>query len=213
MTDNINVTARSEQAQPILVDLSKEVFSDPVAYLQTLKADFSKIDTANNGTLTKANLQDCVINGTDSEAASVARETLNHFDELKSFRDHLPEYTVGDQWSDGLSANDIELVGDVMKGRTEAYIKHVEERNNSEFKFDAAMSLTYGAATVVGLGIQSYFTAAVTGVFAAKRAFEAYGDTVARDNARQGITQAFQSERSAILNWKEFSNLRATPSR
>jgi len=204
MTDNINMNARSEQAQPSRVDLSQQVFSDPTAYLQTLKADFAKIDTTNTGQLTKDVLQNYAIFGTDPEAVAATKETLQHLDELKSFRDHLPKYSIDDRWSDGLTKADIELVDDVMKGKPDAYIEHLKSGLKSDLTWDTVMGIGWGALTVMEIGLGNFYFAGGTGAMAIVHGMDAMKEKQGIADAQQNITGAFTIERSNILNWNEF---------
>jgi hypothetical protein len=204
MTDNINMTLRSQHEQPIQVDLTPEVFSDPSAYLRAFKSDFGKLDIHNKGKITKDDLLEYSINGKDTEAVAVARETLQHLDEIKQFRDDLPRYTTDTRHSEGLSPADVQLVDDAIHGNSDVYIAHLKSELKSGLTWDSLLGTGWGILTGLHCLAQEYPLAALTGsltAFHAMKAFREYDDI---EHAPENVNGAFALERDKIANWSEF---------
>lgn len=122
-SDSIDRVAQEQHEE-----LSRRVFSNPTEFLDTLAANFNKIDRCGKGEVSKNELEKYAHSSEDPRQIALASTAAAHFDELKAMRRELPRYATRDFWhsakvSESLTLENIYTAQDAENGRTEQYVE------------------------------------------------------------------------------------------
>jgi hypothetical protein len=198
--DGLEQQDRPEQSgQNSSERFANDVFSDPKAFLQTLKKDFDKIAKSESGLITENDLKIYADHGDDREGRKAAQIALGHFKELALMAEpeQFDREVRGNHIVDGhdtfaISKHDLQVETDMYEGNTGRYVAGAIIGGSFRTAVGAAATVASAGAAIVTspsvamgalFGTSAIVLAGLTGVEAVStyNSLQNYHSLAARD--------------------------------
>jgi hypothetical protein len=128
-------------------DLSSHVFSNPDAFIQTLREDFKQI-SHNSDTLSRSDLQLYAEHGTDPRGKVAAQIAQEHYDELQSMMTKATWYPADNQ-TVGITDQDLKLDQQLMNSDASGIVHKDTDARTFEMGLQGMFTVGCGALAAV----------------------------------------------------------------
>jgi hypothetical protein len=189
----------AERAQAM--ELSRQLYSDPKAFVEALRTNFSRFDKDKTNDVSQDELRHYATVGDDPTVRVLAQTALNVYGDIKGMSGKLPKHAVASN-KDGITLTDLQIADDSRTGNTAQYISDARSGLRNEAFMDGGLALAWGGITAGYLYMKRWNMAALTGSLALLRAYSVYDDLSQRSTAQATITTRFDENRRLMEDWR-----------
>jgi hypothetical protein len=209
MTESITDNAKHTSAAPneAATHLSQQVYANPQELLAAMRTGLPKISS--DGEVTKPILEHYLLTNKDesSPTVSVAKATLQHFDDITALRDGLPNHAIESPSEGTVSLKDVQILNDMLQGNSSPYISNFDEHWKDERIWDAGFTGAWCGMTALSAisGVGGGLAVLTGALCVAHLGMDVY-DSSQIGSQNEAIPAKFKLGKDAISNWSEFKS-------